>query len=134
MENSIGVFWQRFRALFSHTITVRIDVNLIECLIEFIWAQQWAQPLGPRNLISIKTFQTMSTSQSQALTEAEAKYCIISIYTHIEYINTLPASGASLNPARTLGPAFVMNRWKNHWFFGRKDCLSTRHYRVVKST
>lgn len=20
-----------------------------------------------------------------------------------------------MNPARTLGPAFVMNRWQNHW-------------------
>lgn len=27
----------------------------------------------------------------------------------------LPASGASMNPARTLGPAFVMNRWQYHW-------------------
>ncbi|KAK4337221.1 hypothetical protein RND71_043727 [Anisodus tanguticus] len=29
----------------------------------------------------------------------------------------LPASGASLNPARALGPSFVMGRWKNHWVY-----------------
>lgn len=34
-------------------------------------------------------------------------------------INQLPSSGASLNPARALGPAFVMNRWKHHWVSDR---------------
>ncbi|RWS22237.1 VM23-like protein [Leptotrombidium deliense] len=29
----------------------------------------------------------------------------------------LPSSGASMNPVRTLGPAFVMNRWKYHWVY-----------------
>uniref|UniRef100_T1KPH0 Aquaporin n=1 Tax=Tetranychus urticae TaxID=32264 RepID=T1KPH0_TETUR len=29
----------------------------------------------------------------------------------------LPASGASFNPARALGPAFVMNKWKHHWVY-----------------
>ncbi|KAG9509930.1 Neurogenic protein big brain, partial [Fragariocoptes setiger] len=29
----------------------------------------------------------------------------------------IPASGASLNPARSFGPAFIMNRWTNHWIY-----------------
>ncbi|RWS08328.1 neurogenic protein big brain-like protein, partial [Dinothrombium tinctorium] len=32
-------------------------------------------------------------------------------------LSGVPASGASMNPARTLGPAFVMNRWKHHWVY-----------------
>jgi len=29
----------------------------------------------------------------------------------------LPSTGAALNPARALGPAFVMNKWNNHWIY-----------------
>lgn len=32
-------------------------------------------------------------------------------------LSGIPASGASLNPARSLGPAFIMNRWDNHWIY-----------------
>lgn len=32
-------------------------------------------------------------------------------------ITGIPASGASMNPARSLGPAFVMNQWEHHWVY-----------------
>ncbi|KAK2726103.1 hypothetical protein QYM36_000532 [Artemia franciscana] len=29
----------------------------------------------------------------------------------------LPSTGASFNPVRSLGPAFVMNKWDSHWIY-----------------
>lgn len=52
------------------------------------------------------------------------------LYDPILYLSTkIPASGASLNPARSFGPAFIMNRWENHWVsdlfpHGKKNCAS----------
>ncbi|XP_022246649.1 neurogenic protein big brain-like [Limulus polyphemus] len=43
----------------------------------------------------------------------------------------LPASGASLNPARSLGPAFVMNKWHQHWFFALKK-EKNRHQKLIQ--
>lgn len=44
----------------------------------------------------------------------------------------LPSSGASLNPARALGPAFVMNRWKHHWVSLQKMLKSIDFDRLMK--
>jgi MIP family channel proteins len=33
------------------------------------------------------------------------------------YLFAMPLTGASMNPARSLGPAFVSGAWKDHWIF-----------------
>ena len=33
------------------------------------------------------------------------------------HLYALPVSGASMNPARSLGPALLTGNWKNHWIF-----------------
>ncbi|XP_020632415.1 aquaporin-5-like isoform X2 [Orbicella faveolata] len=39
----------------------------------------------------------------------------IGITVFICLMHGIPSSGASLNPARSLGPAVIMNSWKDHW-------------------
>ncbi|GIY76725.1 neurogenic protein big brain [Caerostris extrusa] len=42
---------------------------------------------------------------------------MISIVSIKYFSEKLPATGASMNPARSLGPAFVSNTWANHWVY-----------------
>uniref|UniRef100_A0A6G1SP95 Neurogenic protein big brain n=1 Tax=Aceria tosichella TaxID=561515 RepID=A0A6G1SP95_9ACAR len=42
---------------------------------------------------------------------------IIGVAYAMTSLTGIPASGASLNPARSFGPAFFMNRWDNHWIY-----------------
>lgn len=41
----------------------------------------------------------------------------IGITVFICLMHGIPSSGASLNPARSLGPAVIMNSWKDHWIY-----------------
>lgn len=41
----------------------------------------------------------------------------IGICVFICLMHGIPSSGASLNPARSLGPAVVMNLWRDHWIY-----------------
>jgi len=41
----------------------------------------------------------------------------IGICVFICLMHGIPSSGASMNPARSLGPAVVMNSWKDHWIY-----------------
>ncbi len=35
----------------------------------------------------------------------------------INYYYRGPHTGASMNPARSLGPAIIANIWKHHWIY-----------------
>jgi aquaporin TIP len=41
----------------------------------------------------------------------------IGITVLIDHLIAIPLTGASMNPARTLGPAFAMNAWNDHWVY-----------------
>ncbi|KAL9979977.1 hypothetical protein ACROYT_G008504 [Oculina patagonica] len=41
----------------------------------------------------------------------------IGICVFICLMHGIPFSGASMNPARSLGPAVIMNSWKDHWIY-----------------
>ncbi len=35
----------------------------------------------------------------------------------VDYVFGVPVTGASMNPARSFGPALVAGEWENHWIF-----------------
>ncbi len=35
----------------------------------------------------------------------------------VDHLLGVPVSGASMNPARSFGPALIAGAWKNHWIF-----------------
>lgn len=41
----------------------------------------------------------------------------IGICVFICLMHGIPSSGASMNPARSLGPAVIMNSWRDHWIY-----------------
>ncbi|XP_027204750.2 uncharacterized protein LOC113798384 [Dermatophagoides pteronyssinus] len=64
-------------------------------------------------VVVFTTYATMDSNRKSFGSDALS----IGIAYLITSLTGLPASGASMNPARTLGPAFVMNRWQNHWVY-----------------
>ncbi|KAH9510896.1 hypothetical protein DERF_009393 [Dermatophagoides farinae] len=64
-------------------------------------------------VVVFTTYATMDSNRKSFGSDALS----IGIAYLIASLTGLPASGASMNPARTLGPAFVMNRWQHHWVY-----------------
>jgi len=63
-------------------------------------------------LVSAVLSTTMGASRPAALGLAA-----IGLTTILGYLFAVPLTGASMNPARSLGPAFVSGVWKDHWIF-----------------
>ena len=42
---------------------------------------------------------------------------LIGLTVTVGHLLLIPYTGTSINPARSLGPAIVANKWANHWVF-----------------
>ncbi|KAJ6223472.1 hypothetical protein RDWZM_002017 [Blomia tropicalis] len=67
-------------------------------------------------LTFVVIFTTFATYDSNRRSFGSDSLSIGAAYL-VASLTGLPASGASMNPARSLGPAFVMNRWQYHWVY-----------------
>lgn len=53
----------------------------------------------------------------------------------VAHMAAVPVTGSSMNPARTLGPAIILNKWEHHWvywvgpIFGA--CIAGGLYRIA---
>ena len=63
-------------------------------------------------LVSAMFATTMGSSRPAALGLAAIALTYV-----VAQLFALPLTGASMNPARSFGPAFVMGSWKDQWIF-----------------